>query len=364
MPVIICSSFQKFLWSFLTTNVITMPSFVSLWLACCSVLRISAARTYTGSVSHGTASRQYDGVSSSVLSPTTTQASDYHELLRRQGFTHKTLIAAPDNTCGFFNGSSGASLSHASYPQIHISTNTFLQLGQPWGCSTGDCVFATPSPTSTTTYYSLNVNNSTQNLTQTASQTVGSVLCCDPITGCPSTPAPTACVDLDPNTNNFNKTCTEPCPNDPMTMKCTSGIYIFCNTVTFVAPSISAYFCNYVSHTQPLSASTAYPGLTNHSFTITTAAFPLPTSPTPASHPSNSTSLHTTSTVAPTVSKKKSSKGLIIGGVVGGLVLVAVLSGVVLLSKRWRERGTSYKEAGGASVATSPGVEEKGKGKA
>ena len=105
-----------------------------------------------------------------------------HDLLRRQSASsssaQRTLLAAPDDTCGYLGGASD----------------------RPWGCATGNCVFATPTP----------IANSTQ------SAGSGSVLCCDPSTGCPSSPAPTACVD------NYNNAASTVSPGsvsaDPMTL--------------------------------------------------------------------------------------------------------------------------------------------------
>jgi len=51
--------------------------------------------------------QQYRGVSAEGATPKTTQAPNALELRKRQEFATKTLIAAPDNTCGYFNGSSG-----------------------------------------------------------------------------------------------------------------------------------------------------------------------------------------------------------------------------------------------------------------
>jgi hypothetical protein len=47
-----------------------------------------------------------------VSIPKPTEAPNFEELRRRQEYgPQRTLIAAPDNTCGFFNGSSGKFLN-------------------------------------------------------------------------------------------------------------------------------------------------------------------------------------------------------------------------------------------------------------
>ena len=90
--------------------------------------------------------------------PSSTTPPYLHDLLRRQTASpQRTLLAAPDPTCGYFGGVSD----------------------RPWGCDRGNCVFATPTPIA--------------NISLSAGP--GSVLCCDTSTGCPSSPAPTACVD-------------------------------------------------------------------------------------------------------------------------------------------------------------------------
>ena len=121
------------------------------------------------------------GIMASQSNPQSTAPPYPHDLLRRQSVSssvsaQRTLLAAPDGTCGYLVGASD----------------------RPWGCATGNCLFATPTP----------VANSTQ------SAAAGSVLCCDPSTGCPSSPAPTACVD------NYNNAASTAAPvsgsADPM----------------------------------------------------------------------------------------------------------------------------------------------------
>ncbi|KUJ08506.1 uncharacterized protein LY89DRAFT_788879 [Mollisia scopiformis] len=227
--------------------------------------------------------------------PEPTAGPGEQELRRRQAATQRTLLGAPDNTCGYFSGS------------------------QPWGCSAGsDCFFATPTPLPA---------NSTQ------TQTAGSVLCCDPKTGCPAAPAPTACVDR--GRNDYNKTCTGSCPTDSMTLKCTSGIYLYCNTLTFAAPSVSALFCNYLSTYDILSATAA------QTLTPTVVKFAVvPTTSTKVlSKTSSTTSYSPTATdnsVPTSGGKSTSRKDKIIGGVLGGLAALALIAFLVILFLRWR----------------------------
>ncbi|CZR53928.1 uncharacterized protein PAC_03810 [Phialocephala subalpina] len=229
--------------------------------------------------------------------PKPTAAPAEIELRRRQAASQRTLLGAGDNTCGFLHGDTS----------------------QPWGCTAGaDCFFATATPLPA---------NSTQ------TQTAGSVLCCDLKTGCPSAPAPTACVDR--GQNDYNKTCTGACPTDPMTLKCTSGIYLFCNTLVFPTPSISALFCNY------LSTYDALPAVTAHAFTPTIVAFavsttPSSTLPTTATSHSSPSSATPTSALSSSGSKSSPNEGKIIGGVLGGVAGLVLIAGLVILFLRWR----------------------------
>ncbi|PMD38968.1 hypothetical protein L207DRAFT_634955 [Hyaloscypha variabilis F] len=233
------------------------------------------------------------------LSPTPTP--DAGELRRRQAsqVTVQTLLAAPDNTCGYFYGNSAA----------------------PWGCTTGNCVFATPTVTT--------ASNGTKE--------AGAVLCCDPTTGCPTTPAPTACVDR----SDYNKTCTGSCTSDPEKLKCTSGIYIWCNTITFTTPNISAFFCNYISTSSPIPAETTFSGQAGHAFTTTIAKFATTSAPSTScsSATEGPSSPENSATAAGAVGRngtKHSNKGGIIGGVVGGVLGLALIVGAVMMCLRRR----------------------------
>ena len=145
-----------------------------------------------------------------VSIPKPTEGPNNEELKRRQEYgPQRTLIAAPDNTCGFFNGSSGKS------SRIHPAQVPNHPKAMPWGCSTGHCVFATP----TTTVVTATTTNGTSLGTSlsTVVNGVASILCCDPSTGCPSAAAPTACVDK--GRNDYDTLCTGSCPSDPATLK-------------------------------------------------------------------------------------------------------------------------------------------------
>lgn len=175
-------------------------------------LSVSAFAVYIAPV---TSVPQPYGVLSQLSVPEPTEAPNVHELRRGQN-AQKTLIAAPDNTCGFFNGSSGK--VHFFQLIFHISICFhFLTtvIDQPWGCSTGNCFFETMTLLAVN---SVQIGaNDTQTVAASTSTKVGSVLCCDSKTGCPSAPAPTACVDL--GRNDYNKTCTGSCPTDSATLK-------------------------------------------------------------------------------------------------------------------------------------------------
>lgn len=143
-----------------------------------SLVLFSSASALALTAPAATHTPQPYGVFPQHSNPKPTEAPFPHELLRRQS-TQRTLLAAPDQTCGYFGGASD----------------------RPWGCSTGNCVFATPTP----------IANSIQ-------FAAGSVLCCDPSTGCPSSPAPTACVDNYNNAVSTSSSCSGSCSADPMTL--------------------------------------------------------------------------------------------------------------------------------------------------
>jgi len=134
-----------------------------------------------GLISSSLALNQYPG-------PEPTTPPNAHELLRRQSSSasslesdsssssssstvseSRTLLAGPDSVCGYLGG----------------------QPDRPYGCATGNCFLATTTPILVT----ISVAGSSSTATVAGNPTPGSILCCDPKTGCPSVPAPTACVD-------------------------------------------------------------------------------------------------------------------------------------------------------------------------
>jgi hypothetical protein len=147
--------------------------------------------------------------------------------------------------------------------------------------------------------------------------------------------------------NNANKT-----PNS------TSGIYLFCNTITFTTPDVSAFFCNYISTYDPLPAETSFAGQSGHAFTTTVAHFATTTAPT-TSHSSTATKSSSTGTSSATATaasngeKKKVNKGAIIGGTVGGVLGLAFIIGVVIMFLRWRNmREPVQSQSKGAASST------------
>ena len=134
----------------------------------------------------------------------------------------------------------------------------------------------------------------------------------------------------------------------------TSGIYVFCNTLTFANPSISAHFCNYISNTGVQNATTTYAGQADHAFTPTVPIFAVSFTPTTASTsstgtlPAKSSSSSATATAVPSTEKKKKvDKGAIIGGVIGGVVGLALLIGAVVMFLRWRRSRGAHDEGEG-----------------
>ncbi|KAH8656952.1 hypothetical protein BGZ60DRAFT_434617 [Tricladium varicosporioides] len=267
--------------------------------------------------------------------PEPTQAPSHQELELRQATTSpKILLAAPDNTCGYISGSSD----------------------HPWGCSlSSTCIFSTipvpttsPVPSLNTTYYSPQQSIPTQ---------AGGVLCCDASRGCPAEPAPTACVDK--GKFDYNATCTGGCPNDPATLKCTSGIYLYCATLSFPSPGINALYCDYVS-TYPATPIIA---TTLSSFTPTTVEqFYTYLPPTSSRSSTKSGKTRPTSTVStgPKVDAGLGGgkKGVIIGGVVGGIAALGLLVGLgVWLGRRGEKKEAmelKRKKLGGSSDSMNP----------
>ncbi|KAK0122146.1 hypothetical protein ONS95_010407 [Cadophora gregata] len=257
--------------------------------------------------------------------PAPTPAPSDYELRRRQE-AQRTLLLGPDATCGYFGGNAT----------------------QPWGCTASStCAFATPT---------------VQVVDSTTTTAPGSVLCCDSASGCPTTPGPTSCVDK--ARFDVKTACTGSCLEDEKVLKCTSGIYIFCNTITFPTPSLSAFFCNYISNYAPVPALTAISGQGGREFTPTIQALPPATT-----SPSSSSSVVASSVVASSTSgessaatatsntsavgsedggggKKGANKGAIIGGVVGGVAGLALLAaGVFFVLKRRRRNVGTGEEA-------------------
>jgi hypothetical protein len=134
----------------------------------------------------------------------------------------------------------------------------------------------------------------------------------------------------------------------------TSGIYRFCNTLTFANPSISALFCNYISNTLIQNATTTYADQADHAFTPTVPVFAVSFTPTTAfsssaskSSAKSSSGSATATGVPSTEGKKKVDKGAVIGGVIGGVVGLTLLIGAVVMFLRWRRSGDVHEEGEG-----------------
>jgi beta-lactamase regulating signal transducer with metallopeptidase domain len=116
-------------------------------------------------------------------------------------------------------------------------------------------------------------------------------------------------------------------------MYSTSGIYLYCNTLTFAAPSVSALFCNYISTYKILSAVTAT------ALTPTIIQFAAMPTTSVATNTSSTASHSSTATATPapsTGNKTFLNKGKVIGGVLGGLAGLALVVFLVILFLRWR----------------------------
>ncbi len=127
----------------------------------------------------------------------------------------------------------------------------------------------------------------------------------------------------------------------------TSGIYLFCNTIAFASPSVSAFFCNYISTYSVLAAETTFSGQSDRVFTPTIQPLPVSTtsSPTIASRTGTSNLLRTASPSATSDTastgddgeKKATNKGAIIGGTIGGVVGLVLIAAAVFLLMRLKK---------------------------
>ena len=137
----------------------------------------------------------------------------------------------------------------------------------------------------------------------------------------------------------------------------TSGIYLWCNTITFTTPDISAFFCNYIATSTAIPAETTYSGQVGHAFTMTIAKFA--TTPAPSTSHSSATtttfpSTANSATVTPSQSDitKKSNRGAIIGGVVGGLLGLALIVGAVIMRTKKRNSQEPAQQQKGTASST------------
>jgi len=117
----------------------------------------------------------------------------------------------------------------------------------------------------------------------------------------------------------------------------TSGIYLYCNTVTFYTPDVSALFCNYLSTYNALPAVTATG--------LITAAVPFATTATTTSPALSATKTTSASPVAASGPPTSVNKKAIIGGVVGGVLGLALVVGLVFLFLVWRNSKTEDEPA-------------------
>jgi hypothetical protein len=140
-----------------------------------------------------------------------------------------------------------------------------------------------------------------------------------------------------------------------MTSNSTSGIYLWCNTVTFTTPNISAFFCNYISTTDPLPAQTAFSGQAGHALKTTVAKFattPAPSTSPPSSIKSPTGTHRASATAGASTGGAKSNKGAVIGGAVGGVLGLALIAGAVIMFLRRRNSREPDQGQKGAASST------------
>ncbi|KAI1449538.1 hypothetical protein F5Y02DRAFT_371983 [Annulohypoxylon stygium] len=256
--------------------------------------------------------------------PKITLGPDIHELARRA--TGQTVLVAPDNTCGYFNGraASGYTCNGRDYTCALVTTST-----------------------------------------------VGAVACCDG-SDCGLR---VACVDyID---YEYSSACDANCAQDTYTVKCTHISAPYCGTVTFFS-GISDYFCDTESVSTPWQLYTTYSGETGRTFTpvvvtldddststtrassVTQGAAGSSGTSTASSDSDDSSSSSSSSSSNNNSSSKSSTPvGAIVGGVVGGVAGLALIGlGIFFLVRHLNQKKKA--DAAGGGGGTAPQMQQGG----
>ncbi|KAI2473422.1 hypothetical protein F4781DRAFT_427436 [Annulohypoxylon bovei var. microspora] len=255
--------------------------------------------------------------------PEITIGPDVHELARRQ--KGQTVLIAPDNTCGYFEGRAGA-------------------------------------------VYSCNGEDYTCALVTTAS--VGAVACCDG-NDCGLR---VACVDYIDFV--YSSACDDGCVQDTYTVKCTHAAVPYCGTVTFFS-GISDFYCDTESASTPQQLYTTYSGESDgRSFTPVVVSLDEETSTTrassttktagttgssdtsTASSDSDNSSSSQSSNLSNSSSKSSVNVGAIAGGVVGGVAGLALIGVGIFFLIRHNSQKKKKAAAAAAAAAAAPPMQQ------
>ncbi|KAI1340135.1 hypothetical protein F5Y15DRAFT_423524 [Xylariaceae sp. FL0016] len=242
-------------------------------------------------------------------SPEITEAPNVRDLLKRDD--GQTVLVAPDNTCGFFDGSIGA----------------------PYYCNAGyTCALVTTAG-------------------------YGFVACCD--SDQEDCGVRVGCMDyFDVYSSSY---CDSGCLHDTLTAKCTYTDYPYCGTVTML-DGITDYYCNSVDLSSVEEVLTTYDGeddgrsftpvvvtlSTSDSTATTGTADDGNLGPAVTVTASSSSSTGPPGPTHPSTSKSSTPVGAIAGGAVGGVALLALIAAGIFFLVRHNKKN---KNANGAPVA-------------
>ncbi|KAH7273815.1 hypothetical protein FSOLCH5_001306 [Fusarium solani] len=214
------------------------------------------------------------------VSPAPTTPPQLHEFFRRANQDDpKTVLVAPDATCGYISG----------------------RLGAPFVCDDTDrpCIFITPEGSRS-----------------------GAIACCNE-DGCATR---ASCVNYEEFYSSSK--CDDGCAVDEFTLKCTETENPYCNTITFDG-GIQDYWCNSKNFSSPLKAETTY----NSQKSKVTYSKLVLTDPSSTFFGSTGTDKPAATVTNDADSDSKDDKevnvGAIVGGVVGGVGAIG-LAGILL----------------------------------
>ncbi|KAH8649963.1 hypothetical protein BX600DRAFT_517186 [Xylariales sp. PMI_506] len=225
----------------------------------------------------------------SGMNPAITEAPtapSVHELFRRDS-SELDVLLAPDNTCGYASGRSGA---------IYSCLDTTARCGLITALSALACF------TGSVYYYSKN------------------------------------CADAQAVSTSI---CDIYCQQDINTLKCTDATAPYCGTLTYMSTiGITGFYCDSISASIPIGLLTTYSGEKAHTFEMTSFFYadPLDSSTIDSSSSTTTTVSSSTTTNQSATSTGEPSSGppvgAIVGGTVGGVAIIALVGFGVWFVKR------------------------------